>query len=122
MRFRQLGRTDLEVSSIGMGCVTFGREIDRDASFAVLDHALERGITLYDTAEAYAGGASESVLGEWIQLRGVREQIVLATKVAGTLTRKRIVESAEASLARLDRKSTRLNSSHTDISRMPSSA
>ena len=101
MELRQLGRTDLQVSSIGMGCVTFGREIDRDVSFAVLDHALERGITLYDTAEAYADGASESVLGEWIQLRGVREQVVLATKVAGTLTCKRIVESAEASLARL---------------------
>ena len=48
MEFRQLGDTDLHVSSIGMGCVTFGREIDRETSFQVLDRALERGMTLFD--------------------------------------------------------------------------
>ena len=56
MEYRPLGRTGLEVSSIGLGCVTFGREIDKETSFAVLDHALERGINLLDTAEAYAAG------------------------------------------------------------------
>ena len=101
MQYRQLGKTDLQVSSIGMGCVTFGREIDRDKSFAVLDHATERGITLLDTAEAYAAGESEVVLGEWIADRGVRDQIVLATKVAGSLTAKAVIDSAEASLRRL---------------------
>jgi aryl-alcohol dehydrogenase-like predicted oxidoreductase len=101
MEYRPLGGTGLRVSSIGMGCVTFGREIDRATSFAVLDHARERGITLFDTAEAYAGGASETVLGEWLADRKVRDQIVLATKVAGTLTRKRVTESAEESLRRL---------------------
>ena len=101
MEYRALGNTDLQVSSIGMGCVTFGREIDRDASFAVLDHALERGITLFDTAEAYAAGSSETVLGEWISERGVRERIVLATKVSGTVTRERVITSAEESLRRL---------------------
>lgn len=101
MEYRSLGNTDLQVSSIGMGCVTFGREIDRDASFEVLDHAVERGITLFDTAEAYASGASESVLGEWIAARGVRDRIVLATKVSGTLTKERVISSAEESLQRL---------------------
>ncbi len=102
MESRQLGTTELQVSSIGMGCVTFGREIDCDESFAVLDHALERGITLFDTAEAYAGGASETVLGKWMRGRGVRDQLVLATKVSGTLTRQRVMDSAEASLTRLN--------------------
>jgi 1-deoxyxylulose-5-phosphate synthase len=101
MEQRQLGNTDLTVSSIGMGCVTFGREIDRDTSFKVLDRAFDRGITLFDTAEAYAKGASESVLGDWIADRGVRDQIVLATKVIGPLTRNHIVAAAEESLSRL---------------------
>ncbi len=101
MQYRRLGTSNLNVSSIGMGCVTFGREIDRDASFAVMDHALERGITLFDTAEAYAAGASEAVVGEWIVQRGVRDRIVLATKVSGTLTRQRVISSAEESLQRL---------------------
>lgn len=101
MEYRRLGNTDLNVSSIGMGCVTFGREIDRAASFAVLDRAREGGINLFDTAEAYADGASETVLGQWLAERGHRHDCVIATKVNGTLTQRRIVESAEASLQRL---------------------
>jgi aryl-alcohol dehydrogenase-like predicted oxidoreductase len=51
-------------SRIGLGCVTFGREIDEAASFALLDHALERGVRHFDTAAAYGGGASETILGK----------------------------------------------------------
>ncbi|MBL8848804.1 MAG: aldo/keto reductase [Planctomycetaceae bacterium] len=101
METRPLGRSDLRVSAIGLGCVTLGREIDRDTSFAVLDRAREHGITLFDTAEAYSQGTSESILGEWITARRNRDQIVLATKVSGTLTRQRITDSAAASLVRL---------------------
>ena len=50
MQYRQLGQSDLQVSSLGMGCVTFGREIDANASFDILDYALEKGFTLLDTA------------------------------------------------------------------------
>jgi aryl-alcohol dehydrogenase-like predicted oxidoreductase len=89
------------VSSLGMGCVTFGREIDRDTSFAVMDHALERGINLFDSAAAYAAGASEKVVGEWLKDRGVRDDMVLATKVNGRLTRGHVTRSAEESLRRL---------------------
>lgn len=91
----------MNVSSIGLGCVTFGREIDQATSFEVLDHALSRGINLLDTAEAYGGGASESVLGEWLKDRGKRNEVVLCTKVSGNLTAERIITSAEASLRRL---------------------
>lgn len=101
MEYRLLGSTDLRVSRIGMGCVTFGREIDRDASFAVLDRALESGVTLFDTAEAYAAGRSEEVLGEWAASRGVRDRIVLATKVNKPLSRARIRSCAADSLRRL---------------------
>jgi aryl-alcohol dehydrogenase-like predicted oxidoreductase len=101
MEYRALGDTTLQVSSIGMGCVTFGREIDQVTSFEVLDRALERGINLFDTAAAYAAGASERVLGQWLADRGVRDQIVLATKMNGVLTKQEIIKSADESLARL---------------------
>ncbi|RIK37356.1 MAG: aldo/keto reductase [Chloroflexi bacterium] len=101
MEYRTLGNTDLKVSSIGLGCVTFGREIDEATSFTVMDHALERGITLFDTAEAYAKGRSEEVVGQWLKARGRRDQIVLATKVTPPLDEERILAAAEASLRRL---------------------
>ncbi len=101
MQYRQLGRTPLQVSSIGLGCVTFGREIDETTSFSVLDHALARGINLLDTAEAYAAGASETVVGNWLKARNCRDRVVLCTKVSGHLTTERIITSAQASLSRL---------------------
>lgn len=101
MEYRSLGQSDLSVSSIGMGCVTFGREVDPQSSLLIMDHAFEQGITLFDTAEAYAQGASERVVGEWIKSKTSRDKVVLATKISGLLTRRRIVASAEASLKRL---------------------
>ena len=101
MEYRTLGRSDLRVSAIGMGGATFGREIDEPTAFAVLDRALERGITLFDTAEAYSAGRSEEILGRWAASRGVRGRIVLATKVAPPLSRERLIAAAEASLRRL---------------------
>ena len=108
MQYRNLGHSEISVSSIGMGCVTFGREIDKRESLAIMNHAFEHGITLFDTAAAYGQGASELVVGEWLQSRNLKDQIVLATKVTGRLTRQRIVTSAEASL-------TRLQTDHIDL-------
>jgi aryl-alcohol dehydrogenase-like predicted oxidoreductase len=101
MDYRTLGKSDLKVSSIGLGCVTFGREIDEETSFAVMDHAIERGITLFDTAEVYSKGGSEQVVGRWLAARGARGKIVLATKVIPPLSRQRILAAAEESLRRL---------------------
>jgi aryl-alcohol dehydrogenase-like predicted oxidoreductase len=101
MEYRVLGRSELRVSTIALGGATFGREIDERAAIAVLDHALERGITLYDTAEAYSAGRSEEILGRWIASRGVRNRIVLATKVTVPLGGARVIASAEDSLRRL---------------------
>lgn len=101
IQYRQLGTTDLQVSSIGLGCVTFGREITEETSFGILDRAVERGINLLDTAAVYGEGASEEILGRWMGLRATRDRIVLATKVSGLLTRDRVIASAEASLRRL---------------------
>jgi 1-deoxyxylulose-5-phosphate synthase len=101
MEYRTLGKSSLVVSSIGLGCVTFGREIDAVASHAVMDRAQELGITLFDTAEAYGGGRSEEVVGQWLTERKARDRIVLTTKVRPPLGRSRVLESAEASLRRL---------------------
>jgi aryl-alcohol dehydrogenase-like predicted oxidoreductase len=99
MEYRKLGKSDLTVSSIGMGTSTFAREIDEATAFTVLDRAYERNITFYDTAEAYSAGQSE--LGNWIKSRGVRQNIVLATKVTIPLGAERVLASADASLQRL---------------------
>lgn len=101
MEYRSLGHSNLKVSSLGLGCVTFGREIDREASFEIMDHAFASGVTLFDTAAAYGGGASESIVGEWLRLRDRRHEVVLATKVTGQLSREWILESVHQSLERL---------------------
>ena len=101
MEIHQLGKTELYVSSIGLGCVTFGREIDAQRSFSIIDHALERGTNLLDTAEVYSAGRSEEVVGQWLSRDGNRERVVLATKIVPPLGRERILQTAEDSLRRL---------------------
>jgi aryl-alcohol dehydrogenase-like predicted oxidoreductase len=101
MEYRTLGTSGMQVSVIGLGGVTFGREIDQAAAFSVMDRAIEHGITLFDTAEVYARGQSELIVGAWLRERSARNQVILATKVAGSLTRAWVTESAHASLRRL---------------------
>ena len=101
MEFRQLGNSELNVSSIGLGSVTFGREIDAETSFSILDHAMDRDINLIDTAEVYSAGGSEEVLGQWLSRNGNRDKVVLATKIAPPLGRERVLQFADDSLRRL---------------------
>jgi len=101
MEYQKLGHSELVVSRLGLGCVTFGREIDAAQAMLIMDHAIENGITLFDTAEAYGGGASETVVGDWLTSRGTRDNVVLATKVNGRLTREHVRSSVDKSLNRL---------------------
>jgi len=78
MPLRNVGRSGLRVSAVGLGCNTFGARIDREQSVRVVHAALDSGITLFDTADIYGGGDSEAHLGE--ALRGRREQAIIATK------------------------------------------
>lgn len=79
MRYLPLGTSGLQVSAVGLGCNNFGRRLDVAATRAVVDAALDVGITLLDTADGYGGqGASETMLGE--VLAGRRDDVVLATK------------------------------------------
>ena len=82
---RRLGTSDLEVSVLGLGCNNFGRRVDLEGTRAVVDAALDAGVTLLDTADIYGGrGGSETLLGE--VLAGRRDQVVLATKFGMDMT------------------------------------
>src|SRR5258708_37168752 len=79
MDIRNLGGSGLRVSAVGLGCNNFGQRIDLETSRKVIHKAIDLGITLFDTADIYAGqGGSETVLGTVLGDR--RKDIVLATK------------------------------------------
>ena len=78
MEATRLGSSDLEVSRVGLGCNNFGRRIDLEQTRAVIDAALEAGVTFLDTADVYGSGDSERFIGE--VLAGRRDDVVLATK------------------------------------------
>ncbi|BCJ50779.1 oxidoreductase [Actinoplanes sp. NBRC 14428] len=82
MEYRTLGRSGCAVSSLCLGTMTFGAESDEKVSHAQLDRFAEAGGTLVDTADVYAGGESERIIGRWFADRpaGLTERIVLATK------------------------------------------
>ena len=111
MEQRPLGTTGRTVSAVGLGTVTFGREIDEDTSFKVMDHAFEKGINFFDTAEGYASGGSESIVGRWMRQRGVRDDIVLCTKVGSGGGADNVAGALGRSLERLD-------TGHVDIYKM----
>jgi aryl-alcohol dehydrogenase-like predicted oxidoreductase len=107
MRFRQLGRSGLTVSTVGLGCNNFGMRLDADGTRAVVEAALEQGITFYDTAEMYGGGKSEEFLGAALGSR--RDEVIIATKFGtradgqdrASGSRRSIIRSCEGSLRRL---------------------
>ncbi|MFZ1414087.1 MAG: aldo/keto reductase [Defluviicoccus sp.] len=85
-----LGRTDLTVSRLGLGTMTFGEQNTAEEAFRLLDLALDRGVNLIDAAELYpippraeTAGRTEEIVGAWLRARRNRARIVLATKAAG---------------------------------------
>lgn len=122
MDHRRLGSTGLEVSRLGLGCGNFGGVGSAPAFFGMgeteeqacelMDRALDAGISLFDTADAYGGGRSETFLGNWLRRRGqaVRERLILTSKVfypvgpgpnQHGLSRGHILREIDASLRRL---------------------
>ncbi len=118
MENARLGTSALQVSRIGLGCMSYGRAatgmhqwtLDEDAASAFFRQAVELGITFWDTANVYQGGTSEEFVGRAIQRYSRREDVVLATKVSGKmhdgptgsgLSRTAILEQLDASLRRL---------------------
>jgi len=118
MEYTRLGRSGLTVSRIGLGCMSYGDPhaglhnwtLDEEASAPFFRQAAELGVTLWDTANVYQGGSSEEYVGRAVRRYSRREEIVLATKVNGTmhagpggsgLSRAAILEQVDASLRRL---------------------
>ncbi|MEF7613974.1 aldo/keto reductase [Aquincola sp. MAHUQ-54] len=136
----RLGRSDLTVTRICLGTMTFGEQVDEPTSFAILDRALERGVTFIDTAEMYPVPPTserfqltESIIGRWLAARPqARGRIVLATKVAGPargyawirngvadLTADDIVAACEGSLRRLNTEVIDLYQIHWPVRNVP---
>jgi aryl-alcohol dehydrogenase-like predicted oxidoreductase len=122
MHHRRLGSTDLEISRLILGCGNFGGVGSAPAFFgmgedeaqahALMDRALELGITVFDTANSYGGGRSEAYIGRWLEAKGsrVRDQLILSSKVFNPvgpgpedrgLSRGHILRQIDASLERL---------------------
>jgi aryl-alcohol dehydrogenase-like predicted oxidoreductase len=115
MKIKRLGRTGLRVTEVCLGTMTFGNQCDEPTSHAIMNKAVEAGVTFFDTADVYPLGATpemvgrtEEYIGSW--LKGRRDQIVLATKFAGQVgnglndrggSRKHILQAVENSLRRL---------------------
>ena len=121
MKTIQLGQSDLHVTPICLGTMTFGEQVSEDDAHAILTRSLDRGVNFIDTAEMYAVparaptfGATETIIGHWLAKNpGARHKLVLASKVAGPsrgmpwireglgMTAADIVASCEGSLRRL---------------------
>lgn len=108
MEYRRMGRSGLKVSEICLGAMTFGHGADERESKRIVDLALESGVNFIDTADGYAGGESEVILGK--ALKGRRDSVVVATKFFNPMgpgpndsgmSRVHILQAIEASLRRL---------------------
>ena len=89
MKYRKLGTTDLNVSVICLGTMTFGEQNSQQEGFDQMNYALERGVNFFDTAELYAVmprketyGKTEEIIGNWFHERKNRDKIILASKIA----------------------------------------
>src|SRR3954468_24498394 len=122
MEYRRLGSTGLRISRLGLGCGNFGGIGSAPAFFgkgeteaqalALMDRAIDAGINVFDTANAYGGGRSEAYIGRWLEAKGsaVRQQLLLSSKVFNPvgpgpndrgLSRRHILQQVDESLARL---------------------
>jgi aryl-alcohol dehydrogenase-like predicted oxidoreductase len=115
-----LGEGGPEVTVVGLGTNNFGGRIDYDASRAVIDEAIEQGVTLFDTADVYSQGASEEFIGRAVEERGARDRVLIATKFGKPMdenssesrgSREYIRRAVEGSLRRL-------RTDHVDVYQM----
>jgi len=140
MKTIQLGQSDLHVTPICLGTMTFGEQVDESTAHAILDRSLERGVNFIDTAEMYAVppraetfNATEIIIGHWlVKNPTARQKLVLATKVAGPargmpwirggsadLTAADIVAACEGSLKRLQTEVIDLYQIHWPVRHVP---
>ena len=129
MEYRPLGRTGVQVSALCLGCMMFGGKTGEGESIEMIDRALDAGINFLDTANVYARGRSEEVVGKALKRNGKRARVVLATKVHGRMdeqdpngqgiSRRHIIAQCEASLQRLQTDYIDLYQLHRPMSSIP---
>jgi len=128
MQYRPLGRTGVQVSSLCLGAMNFGAPTSAEASFEILNKALESGINFIDTANSYNKGESESILGRWFKASQQRSKVVLATKVYNPIgelpndrgaSRYHIIRACEDSLRRLQTDHIDLYQLHRPVFEVP---
>ena len=129
MQLRQIGRSGLKIAPVVLGGNVFGWTVDEEQAFAVLDAFLEVDGNCIDTADVYpprhSGGESETLIGNWIKSRGLRDRVVIATKVGMRrgglpgLSRQHILSSIESSLRRLHTDVIDLYQAHRDDTETP---
>src|SRR3989338_4768113 len=136
----QLGSSDLQVTPVCLGTMTFGEQVDEATAHSILDRSLERGVNFLDAAEMYSVparaetfGATETIIGNWLARRpGARDKLVVATKVAGPargmpwirngspdLTPQDIVQACHDSLKRLQLETIDLYQIHWPARNVP---
>jgi aryl-alcohol dehydrogenase-like predicted oxidoreductase len=135
MEYRHLGRTGLKVAELCMGTMQFGWTTDEEHACQVLDAYTESGGNFIDSADVYSswaegnpGGVAEQIIGRWMKDRSNRHQMIVATKVRGSmgpgpndagLSRKHILDAVEASLRRLQIDYIDLYQAHSDDPEVP---
>ena len=122
MEKRNLGNSGLEAAPLALGTNVFGWTIDEPSSFAILDHFVEAGFNLIDTADVYSswkpgnkGGESETIIGKWIRKSGKRDRIVLATKVGGSMNQGKVCLAKEYITKAVEDSLRRLQTDHIDL-------
>ena len=87
MKYKYLGNSNLKVSSICLGTMTFGEQSSKNESYKMMDYAYEKGVNFFDTAEIYpvypkkeTAGKTEEIIGDWLQTKKNRNKMVIATK------------------------------------------
>ncbi|WP_342372817.1 aldo/keto reductase [Propioniciclava soli] len=124
MQYTQLGRTGLTVSRLVLGTMNFGPHTDESDAHAIMDAALDAGITFFDTANVYGGaehrGWTEEIIGRWFAASARRDEIVLATKVYGEMTKRPNESKLSAFNIRraVDASLKRLQTDHIDLYQM----
>ena len=119
MNYKKLGNTDIDVSTICLGTMTWGEQNSQEEGFEQMDYALEQGVNFWDTAEIYSippkqetFGDTEVIIGNWFKKTGKRDKVILASRVCGPMREyvrgggnqfgtKNITEALEGSLKRL---------------------
>lgn len=121
MKYKKLGKTDIDVSLICLGTMTWGKQNTQEEGHQQMDYALSRGVNFWDTAEMYpvppgepTYGHTEEIIGNWFKKTGRRKEVILASKIAGPderltflrggtndFSRKNIMAAIDASLKRL---------------------